>query len=504
MFYELFVRSFQDSNGDGIGDLRGLIARLDELNDGNPDGGNDLGVTGLWLMPVFASPSYHGYDVTDYRAINPDYGTLDDFKLLLTEAHKRGIRVIVDFVINHSSAQHPWFVDSASSPTSAKRDWYSWRKDDPGWTQPWGGNNRTWHKLGDAYYFGLFWGGMPDLNLTNPAVRAEMEATAKYWLDLGLDGFRLDAAKHIIECGDGQQADCPETHEYWRSFSRYVRSVKPDALLVGENWSDTDKIAAYFGSTERVPGGDELPASFNFPLASALVKALQSGDALAVRSTLDDMRREYPAGALDAPFLTNHDMPRLASMLDGLANVGARLRQAPALLMTLSGAPFLYYGEEVGITQGRGNGDEAKRTPMPWDGTNNAGFTSGAPWYDLAPGWQSRNVATQRAQPNSVWQSYRRWIAARRSSTALREGSLELLQPARDNDALLAFTRNTKTESALVLHNVGDSEIDVDLASPPSTLTPLLLDTGITLTGTKAHLPPHSSAIWTSPRPIKN
>ena len=163
VFYEVFVRSFQDSNGDGVGDLRGLIARLDELNDGDPQGGNDLGVTGLWLMPVFASPSYHGYDVTDYRAINPDYGTLDDFKQLLQEAHKRGIRVIVDFVINHSSAQHPWFAESASSPTSPKRDWYLWRKDDPGWTQPWGGSNRTWHKLGDEYFLGLFWGGMPDL-----------------------------------------------------------------------------------------------------------------------------------------------------------------------------------------------------------------------------------------------------------------------------------------------------------------------------------------------------
>ncbi|HSF44229.1 MAG TPA: alpha-amylase family glycosyl hydrolase, partial [Thermoanaerobaculia bacterium] len=195
VFYEVFVRSFADSNGDGIGDLQGLISKLDYLNDGNPRTSQDLGVDALWLMPVFQSPSYHGYDVVDYETIESDYGTNADFERLLAEAHRRGIRIIVDFVMNHSSSQNPWFVDSASSPASPRRDWYVWRADDPGWTQPWGGNNRVWHPKNGAYYYGVFWGGMPDLNFSTPAVRREMERLAAFWISRGVDGFRLDATR---------------------------------------------------------------------------------------------------------------------------------------------------------------------------------------------------------------------------------------------------------------------------------------------------------------------
>jgi glycosidase len=185
VFYEIFVRSFADSDGDGIGDLAGLTGRLDYLNDGDPGTAADLGVDALWLMPVFESPSYHGYDVVDYERIDREYGTLADFEKLLVEAHRRGIRVIVDLVMNHTSAQHPWFVESAASAASPRRDWYVWRSDDPGWTQPWGGTNPTWHERNGAFYYGVFWGGMPDLNFATPAVREEMKRLAKLWLDRG-------------------------------------------------------------------------------------------------------------------------------------------------------------------------------------------------------------------------------------------------------------------------------------------------------------------------------
>ncbi|HWC65519.1 MAG TPA: alpha-amylase family glycosyl hydrolase, partial [Thermoanaerobaculia bacterium] len=247
VFYEVFVRSFQDSDGDGIGDLGGLISRLDYLNDGNPDSATSLGVDGIWLMPVFRSPSYHGYDTADYETINPDYGSDADFRRLLDEAHRRGMKVIVDLVVNHTSAEHPWFVDAASSPSARHRDWYVWSPVDPGWTQPWGGATPTWHPLGGAFFYGVFWGGMPDLNFRNPEVRAEIERIAALWLARGVDGFRLDAARHLVEDGPGPlQTDTPETHAYWKEFAESVRAVKPDATLVGEIWSDTATIAPYY------------------------------------------------------------------------------------------------------------------------------------------------------------------------------------------------------------------------------------------------------------------
>ena len=196
VFYEIFVRSFYDSDGDGIGDLRGIIEKLDYLNDGNPNTTNDLGVTGLWLMPIFPSPSYHGYDVTDYRDINPDYGTMADFRALVEAAHARGIKVIIDFVGNHTSDQHPWFQSSAAN--TAKRDWYLWNTFKPDYRGPWG--QEVWHERNNNYYYGIFWGGMPDLNYNTPAVTNEIKDIVRYWYnDIGVDGFRIDAVKHWIE-----------------------------------------------------------------------------------------------------------------------------------------------------------------------------------------------------------------------------------------------------------------------------------------------------------------
>lgn len=507
VFYEVFVRSFADSDGDGVGDLRGLIAHLDDLNDGDPGGGDDLGVDALWLMPVFDSPSYHGYDVADYRAIAPDYGTLGDFQALLQAAHERGMRVIVDLPINHTSSTHPWFVSSREGPASPRRGWYTWRPDDPGWTR-WDGQP-TWRSAGAGagYFFGVFGGGMPDLALENPQVRAEIESIVRSWLGFGLDGFRLDASPLLFECGVEKgkvQFDCPQTHAYWRDLSRLVRGVKPQAFLVGEAWTDAAKIAPYFGSWQALPGGDELTSSFDFPLATALVEALRTGSAERARAALAEARRLYPAGALDTPFLTNHDQTRLASELEAAPGAAARLRQAPALLLTLPGAPFLYYGEEIGLGQSASPGDLGKRSPMPWDGSTHAGFTAGSPWAPLAPGWQSKNLAAQRADPGSLWHVYRRWIAARRVSAALREGDLEPIEPA--PPALLGFVRRTDAEVALVLHNVGDAPLDVaaptlpGALTPLTPLTPLLVDAGVTLAGGRAHLPGHSSAVWIARR----
>src|SRR5205085_5554719 len=228
--YEVFVRSFSDSDGDGKGDLAGLIKKLDYLNDGDPSTSTDLGVDAIWLMPIFASPSYHGYDTTDYESINPAFGTSADFDAVIAAAHQRGIKVILDLVLNHTGSGHPWFVDSAASPASAHRNWYVWSATDPGWTPPWGGGGDTWHFLNGSYYYGVFFSGMPDLNYRSQAVGDEMKRIAKVWLDRGADGFRLDAARYLIENGSGGgQEDQPETHAFWKEFSAYVRSVKPSA-----------------------------------------------------------------------------------------------------------------------------------------------------------------------------------------------------------------------------------------------------------------------------------
>jgi len=500
VFYEIFVRSFADSNGDGIGDFDGLISRLDYLNDGDPNTTSDLGVDAIWLMPVFKSPSYHGYDVTDYEHVNPDYGTDAGFDRLLAEAHRRGIRVIVDFVMNHTSDRHPWFLESASSPASPKRDWYVWRADDPGWTQPWGGRNPVWHAKNGAFYYGLFWGGMPDLNFRAPAVRAEMERLAAMWLKRGLDGFRLDATRHLVETGPGEGLnDAPETHAFLKELSASVRGAKPEAVLVGENWTTTAAIAKYYGSREQVPGGDELPMNFNFPLADAIVKGVGGGDAMGIASVLSEMASLYPAGVIDAPFLTNHDMPRVATQL---GSDPGKLRAAAAILLTLPGAPFVYYGEEVGLQNGPGRDDEYKRTPMPWDATPTGGFTTGKPWFALAPGNDRANVAAEKGDPGSLLSRYRDLIRTRRASTALREGSLEILPPAAPQPQVLAFVRRAGTETVLVVHNLGEARVT---AGPwplkTAVCEKILADAGAgdptgSTAGWSAAVPPRGTGIW--------
>ena len=328
-----------------------------------------------------------------------------------------------------------------------------WSPTDPGWKQPWGGNTGTWHPSGGAYYYGVFWSGMPDLNWRTPALKEEVKKIASLWLDRGVDGFRLDATRYLVETGaGGGQQDTPETHAALKEFAGHVRRVKPEAFVVGENWADTQVIATYYGS-KSVPGGDELPASFDFPLADQVLRALSQGNAAPVASKLDEALRLYPKGAIDAPFLTNHDQVRLATQLG--KNAG-RLRNAAAILLTLPGAPFLYYGEEVGIENGTTGGDESKRTPMPWDATPGGGFTTGSPWFAFAPGRETANVAAQTGDPASLLSRYRSLIRARGDAPSLAKGDLTVLTPLSGTTPVLAFLRTTPTETVLVAHNLSD------------------------------------------------
>jgi glycosidase len=361
-------------------------------------------------------------------------------------------------MLNHTSSEHPWFVESASSPDSAKRDWYEWSDTDPGWTRPWGDpGTPTWHEKNGAYYYGIFWGGMPDLNFRNPEVREEAKRLARLWLDRGVDGFRLDAARHLIASGPGEgQSGSPEGHEYWQEFATAVREHKPEALLVGENWTDAPTIAEYYGSTETIALGDELPMSFDFPLAEAMVEAAKSGVAAPLVEALAKRDELYPPGVLDATFLTNHDMVRIATELqrDPLA-----LRTAAALLLTLPGTPFLYYGEEIGLANGPvAQGDPAKRTPMPWNGEHGAGFTTGDPWRALAGGWQTTNVEAQKSDPRSLLSHYRRLIQLRSEHPALGKaklgtGEIQLLETG--DPAIFAFVAQSGDSRVVVAHNLG-------------------------------------------------
>ena len=293
VWYEVFVRSFKDASGDGIGDLRGLTQQLDYLNDGDPATTTDLGVTGLWLMPIAESPSYHGYDVTDYRKVEPDYGTAEDLRAFLDAAHERGIKVIVDLVLNHSSIDHPWFED-ARTPGAEHDDWYVWEDEQPFWVGP--GGQVVWHPDGERWYYGVFWEGMPDLNLRNPETTAELEDVARFWLEeVGVDGFRLDAAKHLIEDGKDAQTNTPETKAWLAGFKDSVAAVNPEALLVGEVW-DPPAIAAPY-----VPASVDM--TFDFGLATAIRLAIQNGRAAPLRTGLMDTISAWPANQ-NASFLT--------------------------------------------------------------------------------------------------------------------------------------------------------------------------------------------------------
>lgn len=453
VFYEVFVRSFADSDGDGTGDLRGLTARLDYLNDGDPATTDDLGVTGLWLMPVAESPSYHGYDVTDYRRVESDYGTAEDFRALMVAARERGIAVIVDLVLNHTSIEHPWFQD-ARTPGSAYDDWYVWSNSAPDVTGP--GGQEVWHRDGDRWYYGYFWEGMPDLNLANPEVTAELNDIARFWIEeMGVDGFRLDAARHLIEDGP-QLENTPATFDWLRDFRSSVKTVDPDALVLGEVWDATSTAARYVSE-------GSLDLAFEFGLAGAFLGSVRLGDADTIANVQAEVTAAYPEGGY-AAFLTNHDQNRT---MDVLGRDPAAAGLAAGLLLTNPGVPFIYYGEELGL-RGR-KPDEEIRTPLPW--TTDApglGFTTGESWEPFAPDAETVAISRQSDDPSSLLATYRSLIRLRASHAALRTGALTAIDAA--PRGVYAFLRHDATESIAILANLGDEPVDdvtLDLADGP-------------------------------------
>ena len=455
VFYEIFVRSFFDSDGDGIGDLNGIIEKLDYLNDGDPDTTTDLGITGIWLMPIFPSPSYHGYDVTDYYDINPEYGTLADFKNLLDEAHARGIRIIIDLVINHTSSEHPWFLQAAD-PSSPYHDWYIWSDTDPGYTGSWG--QQVWYPSHGDYYYSSFTSSMPDLNYTNPAVTEQMEDVVQFWLeDVGVDGFRMDAAKHLIEEGT-IQANSDSTHAWWKDFRTFYKQISPEALVVGEVWEDTWITAQYLQ-------GDELDLSFEFSLADAMIGAANGSWSEGINSQIERSYSQIPNMQF-ASFLANHDQDRVFSQLDENEE---KMALAASLLLTSPGVPFIYYGEEIGM-----QGDqihERIRRPMQWVGdAANAGFTTGSSWQALGNGWKLYNVHDEGESPDSIFSLYRDLINIRNRHAALRVGELTLLTTT--NEAVYSCLRVSDSEAVLVVINLSGQPVDeVWLAKSESSLS---------------------------------
>jgi glycosidase len=432
--YEVFVRSFYDSNGDGVGDLNGLIQKLDYINDGDPHTQSDLGATCIWLMPVAASNAYHGYAVTDYYAIEPDYGTNDDFKRLVAEAHRRGIRLLVDLVLNHTSSAHPWFKEAAADPASPHRDWYLWSKDDPG--------TGGWYKspVRDEYYYSAFDASMPDLNYRNPAVTAEAYKISRFWLkDMGADGFRLDAAKHLIENGPARE-NTSETNAWLRAYRAFLTREAPGAFTIGENFgASTVGLASYYP--------DQLDEYFEFNIAASIIAATNLGDANkyvgALRAAYEDLPYQRWA-----PFLTNHDQNRAMSQFGKMPD---RARLAAIALLTLPGLPFVYYGEEIGMLGAKP--DEQIRTPMQWSGGAGAGFTAGTPWEPPQPNYPDANVAREDGDPTSLLNLYRHLIHLHIGTPALAHGSFAALKSS--SPSVAAFVRQAQGQAVLVVLNFG-------------------------------------------------
>ncbi len=463
--YEIFVRSFQDSDGDGVGDIEGLIQKLDYVNDGDPDTESDLGATCIWLLPLAASASYHGYDVTDYYRIDPRYGTDDDFKRMVEEAHRRGIHVLVDMVLNHMSSEHPSFREALVHRHSAYRDWFRWSPE-PGPDNEYGDNN--WHRAPtrDEYYYGFFSSRMPDLNWETSAVREEMKRAATFWLEeMGVDGFRLDAVRHLMEDGEGRSTNVPRTHDMLREYGAHIREVDPDAFTVGEVFDDNEALLAYYP--------DQLDSYFAFGVSDAILNSVRSGSSEGLLAAVLELQEAVPNDRY-APFLRNHDQERTVTALDGDVD---RAKLAATLLLTLPGIPFVYYGEEIGMTGGKP--DPRTRSPMHWELGPAAGFTTGLPWEPLHADSLVANVEAQEGDPGSLLNLYRKLVHLRAAHPALGSKG-ELIPLDAGPRAAVAYLRQHGDETALVVANLGTEPLEgVALSSDASVLPPGLytLDT---------------------------
>jgi alpha-glucosidase len=452
VIYQVYPRSFQDSNGDGIGDIQGIIQRLDYLNDGTHQ---SLGVDAIWLSPTYPSPMKDcGYDVSDYRGVHPDFGTLDDMDRLIAECHKRNIRLLLDWVPNHTSDQHPWFIESRSSRLSAKRDWYVWRDARPdgslpnNWNSVFRGPAWELDKATGQYYLHSFLKEQPDLNWRNPEVIQAMHDTLRFWFDRGVDGFRIDVIYHTAK--HPELADNPPnpTHDpfdpmsprflalnsrsdpYVEEIVRGLRRVAdeyPGRVFVGEVYGTPREVARYYGGVAL----DGLHLAFNFNLIVDEAFRPLRWRANAIAEVLRDGLAALPAGAQPCFALGNHDVPRFISRHDRDGRGVERARAAALLLLALPGTSFLYYGEEIGMInrpvprQARVDpmGRDPERTPMLWDDSPTGGFTAGNPWLPVESAGTS--VTSQIDQPDSLLGLYRTAIWTRRGEPALLAGSYE-------------------------------------------------------------------------------
>jgi len=456
--YEIFVRAFADGDGDGIGDFKGLTAKLDYVED--------LGVQGIWLMPIHPSPSYHQYDVVDYRGIHPDYGTMEDFEHFLSEAHKRGIHVVIDLVINHSARDHPWFQAAISDTDSPYFDFYIWETEENiesltvEYTGPDSDNVRVWNAVEgiDSYYYAYFWAGMPDLNYDNPAVRDSMYAIGKYWLEKGVDGFRLDAAKHIYPDHRAEDA-----HAFWEEFRGEMESVNPNVLLVGEVWASTEVVKPFLKG---------LPSLFNFDLGYAIMDAVQSGNGGELAHRHASILNEYESVTdqfIDATFLTNHDQNRVMSVLDD----EQKARVAASILLTLPGSPYIYYGEEIGMYGSKP--DPNIREPMLWTPEPDS----------LRSRWREprystdetvRAVSVQLEDQQSLLNHYKSLISVRNEHPALTFGKIDPVKYP--NEKLIVFKRTHESDSLLIIHNVSEDSVTFDFSEETSAFKTILWEQG--------------------------
>jgi len=489
IIYQIHVRTFYDSNGDGIGDFQGLEQKLEYLQE--------LGVNAIWLMPFFPSPLRDaGYDIADYRSVHPSYGTLEDFRKFLNSAHERGIRVIIEMVMNHTSDQHPWFQQSRSSRDNAFRDWYVWSETDTRYkgtriifldTEM---SNWAWDPISKEYYWHRFFSHQPDLNFDNPAVVEEMWSVMKFWLEAGVDGFRLDAVPYLTEREGTNCENLPETHAILRDFRRRLDEQFPGRMLLAEANQWPADLRPYFAD------GDEFHMAFHFPLMPRMFMGVKLEDRKPITEILQQTP-EIPATCQWCLFLRNHDELTLEMVTDierdymydvyaknktMRLNLGIRRRLAPlldndrrcielmnGLLMSLPGTPIIYYGDEIGMGDNVNLGDrDGVRTPMQWSGGWNAGFSTADPESLCAPlilnpiyGYPAINALSQRRTPHSLFSWMRRMIAVRRSARVFGRGSIEFLYPA--NHRILAFVRRFENETVLVVNNLSSAAQAVEL-----------------------------------------
>jgi maltose alpha-D-glucosyltransferase / alpha-amylase len=489
VIYQLHVRTFCDSNGDGIGDFAGLTQKLDYLQE--------LGVTAIWLLPFYPSPLRDdGYDIADYTSVHPSYGSLEDFQALLTAAHKRGIRVIIEMVVNHTSDQHPWFKASRSSRDNPKRDWYVWSETDTRYqgvpivfvdTET---SNWAWDSTCKAYYWHRFFSHQPDLNFDNPAVFEAVWDIMKFWLGMGVDGFRLDAVAFLVEREGTQCENLPETHAIIKEIRKRLDVAYPGTMLLAEANQWPADVRAYFAD------GDEFHAAFHFPLMPRMFMAVKLEDRKPIIEILEQTP-EIPPSCQWFTFLRNHDELTLEMvteierdyMYDEYAmdktmriNRGIRRRLAPlmkndrrqvellnGLLMSLPGTPIVYYGDEIGMGDNIYLGDRnGVRTPMQWNGTLNAGFSTADPERLYAPvisnavyGYQAVNVDAQERSGHSLLLWTRTLIRARNAFRVFSRGSIQFLTPS--NHRVLAYIRQYGEELVLVVNNLSSTAQAVEL-----------------------------------------